>query len=168
MVHINYDIENAITIAQHVLHFRPHNQKTDQYHRTYQTSHERLHADIFTLKIKQYFCIVEYLTTFPVIKQMDWLSADGLIKTCTIIFCRIWITKNNNVCCWHKFCFRKVVRIQEVSKHPSDCIIIIQPSEQWESKNICKAHWKEMFWHEKWCISSFVADIFNNHWYRTT
>ena len=43
-------------------------------------------ADMFTLDNKQYICIVDYHSKFPIVKKTKDLSADGLILTCEIIF----------------------------------------------------------------------------------
>ena len=43
-------------------------------------------ADMFTLNNKQYLCIVDYHSKFPIIKKIKDLSADSLILTCKIIF----------------------------------------------------------------------------------
>ena len=41
---------------------------------------------MFTLHNKNYLCIVDYHSKFPVIQEMEDLSADSLILTCNIIF----------------------------------------------------------------------------------
>ena len=43
-------------------------------------------ADVFQLNNKNYLCIVNYHSTFPVIKWMDGLSAESLITAVKIIF----------------------------------------------------------------------------------
>ena len=40
---------------------------------------------MFTLHNRNYLCIVDYHSKFPVIKKMEDLSADSLILTCKII-----------------------------------------------------------------------------------
>ena len=55
-------------------------------------------ADVFQLNNKNYICIVDYHSKFPVVKRMDGLSADSLIAAVKI--CRIWHTLQNNVRCW--------------------------------------------------------------------
>ena len=42
-------------------------------------------ADIFTLHHRNYHCIVDYHSKFPVIKKMEDLSADSLIQTCKFL-----------------------------------------------------------------------------------
>ena len=43
-------------------------------------------ADMFTLHNKNYLCILNYHSTFPVIKKTEDLLADSLILACKIIF----------------------------------------------------------------------------------
>ena len=50
--------------------------------------------DMFTLHSKNYLCIVDYYTKFPVIKKMEDLSTDSLILTCKIIFAEFGLPKN--------------------------------------------------------------------------
>ena len=45
-----------------------------------------LGAGIFQLNNKNYLCVVDYHSKFPVIKRMDGLSAANLITTVKIIF----------------------------------------------------------------------------------
>ena len=47
---------------------------------------ECVRADIFAITNKHYLCIVDYQSRFLVIKQVNGLSVDNLIKTCKIIF----------------------------------------------------------------------------------
>ena len=48
---------------------------------------------MFTLHNKNYLCIVDYHSKFPVFKQMEDLSADSLIVTCQIIFAEFGLPK---------------------------------------------------------------------------
>ena len=43
-------------------------------------------TDMFTLHNKYNLCIVDYHSKFPVIKKMEYLSADSLILACKIFF----------------------------------------------------------------------------------
>ena len=47
---------------------------------------EVLSADIFHFNNKNYLCIVDYHSKFPVIKRMEWLSTESLIATTNVIF----------------------------------------------------------------------------------
>ena len=47
---------------------------------------ETIDADIFMLNNKTYLCVVDYNFKFLVLKQMDGLSVESLIKKCKMIF----------------------------------------------------------------------------------
>ena len=47
---------------------------------------EVLGADIFQFNNKNYFCIVDYHSKFPVIKRLEGLSTENLIATAKVIF----------------------------------------------------------------------------------
>ena len=51
----------------------------------YKGEGESVGADIFTINIKHYLCIVDYHSTFLVIKHVKRLSADNLIQAYKII-----------------------------------------------------------------------------------
>ena len=48
---------------------------------------------MFTLHNKNYLCIVDYNSKFPIITMMEDLSTDSLILSWKIIFFRIWLMK---------------------------------------------------------------------------
>ena len=50
-------------------------------------------ADMFTLNNKNYLCIVDYHSKFPIIKKTEDLSADCLVLTCKAIFAEYRIPK---------------------------------------------------------------------------
>ena len=52
---------------------------------------EIIGTDIFHFKNKHYLCIVDYNSKFPVIKRLESLSADNLIKTVKTIFAKYGI-----------------------------------------------------------------------------
>ena len=54
---------------------------------------EMVGADMFILPNKNCFCIVDYDRKFPVIKEMENLSADSLILECNIIFSECQLPK---------------------------------------------------------------------------
>ena len=54
---------------------------------------EVVSIDTFSLHNKNYFCIVDYHSKFPVIKKMEGLSADNLILACKVIFSEYGIPK---------------------------------------------------------------------------
>ena len=43
-------------------------------------------ADIFTINNMHHFCIVDYHSEFPIMKQVEGFSTGNLIKTCKIVF----------------------------------------------------------------------------------
>ena len=47
---------------------------------------EVLDADVFHLNNKNYLCIVDYHSKFPVIKRLEGLSTEKLITTAKVIF----------------------------------------------------------------------------------
>ena len=47
---------------------------------------EVLGVNIFHLNNKNYLCIIDYHSKFPVIKRMEGLSAESLITTMKVIF----------------------------------------------------------------------------------
>ena len=49
-------------------------------------SWEVLGTDVFHFNNKNYLCIVDYHSKFPVIKRMEWLSTESLITTVKVIF----------------------------------------------------------------------------------
>ena len=50
-------------------------------------------ADMFTLDNKQYLCILDYHSKFPVIKKTEDLSPNNLVLTCKIIFAEYRVPK---------------------------------------------------------------------------
>ena len=47
---------------------------------------EVLGADVFHFNNKNYLCIVDYHSKFPVVKRMEGLSTENLITTAKVIF----------------------------------------------------------------------------------
>ena len=47
---------------------------------------EVLAVDVFQLNNKNYLCVVDYHSKFPIIKRMEGLSAESLITTVKLIF----------------------------------------------------------------------------------
>ena len=84
-ININDDIEKHIKIALHVLIFSKPNQKKKIIHYNIPPKlWEIIGADMFTLHNKNYFCVEDYHSKFPVIKKMEDLSADILRRKCQI------------------------------------------------------------------------------------
>ena len=64
---------------------------------------EVLQVDVFQLNNKNYLCVVDYHSKFPVIKRMEGLSAENLTATVKIIFaeyalpCRFMSDAGSNI-----------------------------------------------------------------------
>ena len=52
---------------------------------------EVIGADIFHFNNKNYLCIVDYNSKFPIIKRLEGFSAESLINTVKIIFAKYGI-----------------------------------------------------------------------------
>ena len=73
-----------------------------------------LGADVFHFNNKNYLCIVDYHSKFPVIKKMEELSTESLITTTKVIFaeygipCKIMLDAGTNFVSdkFRKFCSR--------------------------------------------------------------
>ena len=75
---INDDIKKHIKIALHVLTFSTHNTKEMIiHHKIPAKTWDIVGADMFTVHNRNYLCIVDYHSKFPVIKKMEDLSADS-------------------------------------------------------------------------------------------
>ena len=55
-------------------------------HKIAESPWESVGTDIFTINNEYYICIVDYHSTFHVVKKMEGLSADNVMKTCKTIF----------------------------------------------------------------------------------
>ena len=77
---MNVDVENHIKNVLHALTFSKHNQrKKIIHHEIPDKPYKLVRADIFTLNNKNYLCIVDNHSKFPVIKKTEDLSTDSLI-----------------------------------------------------------------------------------------
>ena len=81
----NVDIKEYIKTVPHVLNFSKHSQKTI-HHDIPLRPWEVLGADIFLLNKKNYLCIVDYHSKFPIVKRLEGLSAESLITKIKVIF----------------------------------------------------------------------------------
>ena len=106
-VHINANIEDMIKIfIPHALISR-HNLRIKQCHMMPGIPWESVRADIGSINKKHYLCIVDYQSKFPVIKQVEDLSPDNLIKhvrLCSVV-CS---AQQNSFRCKHKLCIEEV------------------------------------------------------------
>ena len=86
-VNINTDIEKHIESCNTYLEFQ-HMQLKEKinHHDIPLRPWVVLGADIFHLINKNYLCIIDYHSKFPVIKRMEGLSTESLITTMKVIF----------------------------------------------------------------------------------
>ena len=95
---MNADIENHITNCSTCLDFQQTQLKEKFIHHEIPGKlWEVLGADMFTLNNKNYLCIVDYHSKFPVIKKTEDLSTYNLMLTCKIIFSEYGLPKKINV-----------------------------------------------------------------------
>ena len=86
-VNINSDIENHVKTCITCLEFQQTQPKEKIIHcEILLRPWEVLGVDTFQLNNKNYLCIVDYHSKFPVIKRMEGLSAENLIATTNVIF----------------------------------------------------------------------------------
>ena len=86
-ININTDIENHIKSCNTCLEFQQTEPKEKIIHHNIPLRPwEVLGVDIFHLNNKNYLCIIDYHSKFPVIKSMEGLSAERLIATTKVIF----------------------------------------------------------------------------------
>ena len=84
---INADIESYIKFCATCLEFQQMQPKEKiTHHDILLRPWKVVGADIFHFKNKHYLCIVDYNSTFPVVKRIEGLSADNLIKMVKTIF----------------------------------------------------------------------------------
>ena len=84
---INNNIEDHVNNCNTCLEFQQAQPKKKIiHHNTLLRPWEVLGADIFQLNNKNYLCIVDYHSKFPIIQRMEGLSAENLITTVKIIF----------------------------------------------------------------------------------
>ena len=50
-------------------------------------------TDVFMIASRTLLCIGDYHSKFPMVKKVNSLSADDLVQTTKLIFCRIWAPK---------------------------------------------------------------------------
>ena len=85
-VNINNDIENHVKNCIMCLEFQQIQPKEKTIHHDIPLRPwDVIGADIFQLHNKNYLCVVNYHSKFPLIKRMEELSAESLITTAKII-----------------------------------------------------------------------------------
>ena len=86
-VNINNDIENHVKNCSTCLQFQQTQPREKTIHHDIPLRPwDMIGADVFQLNNKNYLCIVDYHSTFLVIKRMEGLSAESLIAAVKIIF----------------------------------------------------------------------------------
>ena len=84
---INTDIQKQIKRCNICLGFQQMQPKEKMiHHDIHLRPWKMLSADIFHFNNKNYLCIVDYHSKFPVIKKMEGLSTESLITTTKVIF----------------------------------------------------------------------------------
>ena len=84
---INTDIEEFIKQCPTCLEFQQTQPKEQiTHHNIPLRPWEVIRADVFQFNNKNYICIVDYHSKFPIIKGIEGLSADNLINALKIIF----------------------------------------------------------------------------------
>ena len=115
LVNINTDIEKHINNCNACLEFQQTQPKEKMIHHDIPLRPwEVLAADVFHLNNKNYLCMVDYPSNFPVIKRMEGLSTESLITTTKVIFaecgipCKIMPDAGTNFVSdkFRKFCSR--------------------------------------------------------------
>ena len=86
-VNINNDIENHVKNCSTCLEFQQMQPKEKTIHHDIpMRPWDVIGADAFQLNNKNYMCIVDYHSKFPVIKRMEGLSAESLIAAVKVVF----------------------------------------------------------------------------------
>ena len=95
---INADIENYIKHCTMCLEFQQMQPKEKIIHHDIPLRPQKvMSADVFHFNNKNYLCIVDYHSKFPVIKRLERLSAESLVNTVKIIFAKYMGYPKNNV-----------------------------------------------------------------------
>ena len=91
---INADIKNYIKHCAMCLEFQQMQPKEKIIHHDIPLRPwEVISTDVFHFNNRNYLCIVDYHSKFPVIKRLDRLSAESLVNTVKIIFAEYGIPK---------------------------------------------------------------------------
>ena len=86
-VYINTDIGKHIKNCTMCLEFQQtHPKEKIIHHNIPLRPWEVLGADIFQFNNKNYLCIIDYHSKFPVVKRMEGISTENLIATAKVIF----------------------------------------------------------------------------------
>ena len=89
---INVDIQNYIKNCATCLEYQQTQPKEKIIHHNIQLRPwDVLGTDIFHFNNKNYLCIVDYHSKFPIVKRLEGLSAESLITTTKVIFAKYGI-----------------------------------------------------------------------------
>ena len=94
------DIENYIKSCSTCLHFQQIQPREKIKHRDIPGKPwEVVGADMFILNNKNYLCIVDYHSKFPIVKREEDMSAESLILACKVIFSEYRLPKKMSDAC---------------------------------------------------------------------
>ena len=65
-------------------------------------------ADIFSMNINMILCIVDYYRKLPIVKEVDGLSAEDLIRAAKIVFTKFGLPKKTSFRCRHELHIRPI------------------------------------------------------------
>ena len=84
---INSNIDNYIKKLYHSLEFQQIQPREKIIHHDIPVRPmDMVGADMFNINNKNYLCIIDHHSKFPIIKKIEDLSADSLILACKFIF----------------------------------------------------------------------------------
>ena len=128
---INADIKAYIKLCATCLAFQQTQPKEKiTHHNIPLRPWEVISADIFYFKNKHYLCIVDYNSKFPVIKRLEGLSADNLIKMVKTIFPKYGIPRKLMSDMGTNFVSDKFWQFCKLDNRASNTVSIPPPKQQ--------------------------------------
>ena len=138
-VNINTDKEKHIKSCNTCLKFQQKQPKEKIiHHGILLRPWEELGVDKIHLNNKNYLCIIDYYSKFPVIKGMDGLSAESLITRVKVIFVEYSIPCSLMSDTGTNFCFREIQKFLQKHQHWASRVLIVSPPKQWTSQTCIK------------------------------
>ena len=135
-VNINTDIEKHIKICNVYIEFQQTQPKEKMIHHAIPfRPWEVLGADVFHFNNKNYLCIIDYHSEFPVIKKMKGLSTESLITTTKVTFAEYGIPYKIMSDSGTNFCFTQVQKVLQQPQHQACSVISVSPPNQWEGQS---------------------------------
>ena len=113
------DIKNYIRSCCTCLHFHQIQPREKIIHHNLPGKPwEVIRADMFTLSNKNYLCIVDYHSKFPIIKMVDGMSPESLILASKAILSEYGSPKDNVWCKWHFISgtFRQIFKCMNIEQ----------------------------------------------------